>query len=204
MSRFQELWFEMGKRIASLISNIFNPFLVSLVLILLVSFESTTSTLDAVKWSLILIALSILPIYLVVIYLVRKNKIDGIFVRFRRQRNKLYALAVILAGASCIILFYLNAPLIMIALFVTEFFGTAIFMGINLRWKISLHTAFVATSAMLLVILYGPVATVAVVLVPLIAWTRLKLELHSLAQVVTGAFLAATIMVVVFYLFGLI
>lgn len=194
----------MIKRIANLTSIIFSPFLVGLALILLVSFESTASILDAIKWSLILIALSILPIYLVVVYLVRSNKLDGILGSIRQQRSKIYALAAILAGIGCIILFYLKAPLIMLALFATGFFGTAIFMGINLWWKISLHTAFIAASVTLLVILYGFMAAVAIVLIPLVAWSRLELESHSPAQLVAGALLATSILVVVFYLFGLI
>jgi len=194
----------MIKRIANLTSIIFSPFLVGLALILLVSFESTASILDAIKWSLILIALSILPIYLVVVYLVRSNKLDGILVSIRQQRSKIYALAAILAGIGCIILFYLKAPLIMLALFVTGFFGTAIFMGINLWWKISLHTAFIAASVTLLVILYGFMAAVAIVLIPLVAWSRLELESHSPAQLVAGALLAISILPAVFYFFGLI
>ena len=194
----------MKKRIANLTSIIFSPFLVGLALILLVSFESTASILDAIKWSLILIALSILPIYLVVVYLVRSNKLDGILGSIRQQRSKIYALAAILAGIGCIILFYLKAPLIMLALFATGFFGTAIFMGINLWWKISLHTAFIAASVTLLVILYGFMAAVAIVLIPLVAWSRLELESHSPAQLVAGALLAISILPAVFYFFGLI
>jgi len=194
----------MIKRIANLTSIIFSPFLVGLALILLVSFESTASILDAIKWSLILIALSILPIYLVVVYLVRSNKLDGILISIRQQRSKIYVLAAILTGIGCIILFYLKAPLIMLALFVTGFFGTAIFMGINLWWKISLHTAFIAASVTLLVILYGFMAAVAIVLIPLVAWSRLELESHSPAQLVAGALLAISILPAVFYLFGLI
>jgi membrane-associated phospholipid phosphatase len=72
-------------------------------------------------------------------------------------------------------------------------------MLINLRWKISLHTAFVAASATLLVMLYGWAAAVTVALVPLIAWARIELKHHSLAQAASGAVLAALIVFAVFY-----
>jgi len=77
-------------------------------------------------------------------------------------------------------------------------------MCVNLLWKISLHTAFVTASVTALIILYGSIAAVIVVLVPLIAWSRIELKHHSLAQVAAGALLAALIVVVVFYLFGLV
>jgi len=194
----------MRKRVATLTSNILNPFLVSLAVILLLSFESTSSTLDAIKWSLILIAVSILPVFSVVIYLVRKGRLDGVFTSARGQRTKLYWLAGACAGVGCVILVYCGAPPILVATFVAGLFAVVIFMGINLLWKISLHTAFVTALVTVLVVLYGWIAAVGVVLIPLMSWARMELKHHSLAQVATGALLAALIVVVVFYLFGLV
>jgi len=177
---------------------------VSLVIILLLSFASTSNTLDALKWSLISIALSILPVFLVIIYLVRDDRLDGIFTNVRGQRTKIYLLAGLCAGVGCVILYYLGAPLILVAVFIAGLSAVVIFMGINLLWKISLHTAFVAASVTVLFILYGWIAALAGMLVALIAWARMELGYHSLAQVATGTLLAVLIVVVVFYLFGLV
>lgn len=92
----------------------------------------------------------------------------------------------------------------LLAISVTGLSGAVVFMGINLWWKISLHTAFVAASVTVLVILFGPVAAIAIILLPLIIWARIELEHHSLAQAATGAILSASIVVLIFYLFGLI
>ena len=194
----------MRKRIASLTSNILNPFLVSIILILLLSFKSTSSALDAVKWSLISIAVSILPVFGGIIYLVRSQKLESAFINVRKQRTKIYLLAGVCAGIGCIILPYLEAPKELMATFVAGLSAVVVFMCVNLLWKISLHTALVTASVTILIILYGSIAAVTVVLVPLIAWSRIELKHHSLAQVITGAFLAALIVVVVFYLFGLV
>ncbi len=195
---------QMRKRIANLTSNILNPFLVSLIIILVLSFESTSSTLDALKWSLILIALSILPVFSVIIYLVRKGRLDGVFTSVRGQRTKIYWLAGACASLGCIILPYFGAPSILVATFVAGLLAVVIFMCINLWWKISLHTAFITASVTVLVILYGWIAAVTVLLIPLMSWARIELKHHSLAQVATGALLAALIVAVAFYLFGLI
>jgi len=194
----------LRERIASLTSNILNPFLVSPVLILLLSFKSTSCILDAVKWSLISIAVSILPVFLVIIYLVRNRILESPFINVRKQRTKIYLLAGVCAGVGCIIFHYLGAPKELIATFVAGLSAVVIFMCVNLLWKISLHTAFVTASATVLIILYGSIAAATVVLIPLIAWSRIELKHHSLAQVITGALLAALIVVVVFYLFGLV
>ncbi len=194
----------MRKRIANLTSNILNPFLTSLVVILLLSFEATSGILDALKWSLILITLSVLPVYAVIIYLVRSKRIESLFINVRKQRTKVYLLTGVCIGVSYVILRYFEAPPLLLATSVAGLSAVVVFMGINLRWKISTHSAFVAALVAILIILYGWMAAVTVVLVPLTAWARIRLEHHSLAQVATGALLAALIVVVVFYLFGLV
>ena len=194
----------MRRQIANLTSNILNPYLVSLVMILLLSFRSTASTGDAIKWSLLSIAVSILPVFSVIVYLVHNQKLEGIFVSPRKQRNKVYLLAIACAVIGCVILLYLGAPRVLVATFVAGLSVIFIFMCINLLWKISLHTAFIAASVTVLIILYGAIGTVTVVLLPPIAWARVELEHHSIAQVATGALLVALIVVAVFYLFGLI
>ena len=194
----------MRKRIANLTSHILNPFLVSLAIILLLSFKVTSSTLDALKWSLILIALSTLPVYAVVIYLVRSKRVEGLFINVRKQRTKVYLLAGVCAGVGYTVLRYFGAPETLLATSAAGLSTIVVFMFINLRWKISTHAAFVAASVAILIILYGWIAAVTVVLVPLIAWARIELAHHSLTQVITGALLATSIVVAVFYLFGLV
>jgi len=192
---------ETRRRIANLISNILNPFLVSLILILLLSFGVTSSILDALKWALVLTAFSVVPVYLAIIYLVRSGRLDNVFTNVRRQRTKIYLLAGGWAAAGCVVLLYLKAPPRLMAVSVAGFSTAIIFMCINLWWKISLHTAFIAASVTLLVILYGWVAMVAIVLLPLMFWARMELKRHSLAQVAAGALLSTLIVAVVFRIF---
>ena len=192
------------KRTAELISNILNPFLVSFIVIILISFESTSTTAEALKWSLISIAFSVLPVFTVIIFLVRNQKLQGMFSRVRRERNKIYLLATVCAVASCMFLYYSEAPLVLVASFVAGLSAIIIFMSINLLWKISVHTAFIAGSITVLIVLYGAIGAATAVLLPLLGWSRIELEHHSPTQVFAGALLAALIVVVVFYLFGLI
>ena len=191
----------MRKRVANLTSNVLSPIWLSLVLIFLLSFVSAPSPLDALKWSLLAMALSVLPVFLITIYLVRKGKLDAIFTNVRGQRTKIYLLAGLCVAIACIILIYLKAPSALVAGFITGISMAVIFMCINLWWKISLHTAFVAGSATVVVMLYGGIATAALALIPLMAWSRIELKCHSLAQVAAGAVLATLIAIAAFYPF---
>ena len=194
----------MIKRLAKLTSDILNPFLVTFAVTVLIAFESTASTAEAVRWALISIALSVLPIFIVVVYLVRQKKLDGIFVNPRHQRHRIYLLAFALAIIDCIVLFYLKAPQLLKVTFVAGLAAVFIFMVINRFWKISLHTGFIAASAAVLTIVYGVAGAWTVVLLPLVAWSRIATKLHSFSQVAAGALLAAAIVVVIFLSFGMI
>jgi hypothetical protein len=191
------------KRTARIISDILNPFLVGLGALFLISFSSVSSPLSALKWVLVSAALSLLPVFLFIIYLVRAGRLDGIFTEVRRQRTRIYLMAIGCATVGYIVLVLLRAPSVLLASFMAGLVGVIVFMLINLRWKISLHTAFSAAVATVLVVLYGWVAVVGVGLVALVAWAKLETGSHTLAQVVAGALLAVLIVVIVFYPFGL-
>lgn len=187
------------KQIASLISDILNPFIVSIILIFVLSFASSGSTADAFKWAFFALGLSVIPVFCVILFWFRKGKLDTIFTSIRQQRTRIYLIASLFAIAGCFILYYTNAPLTLFAGFISGLVSIIVYMVINLRWKISLHTAFVAGAATILVILYQWAGAVTVVLIPLTAWSRIELNNHSLAQTIIGALLASTVVVTVFF-----
>ena len=194
----------MGKKLAKLTSNIINPFLVSLAVFILLSFESAPGTSSAIKWALISLALSVFPVFIVIVYLVRNRKLEGIFINPQRQRHKIYLLSIGWAAAGCVILYFLGAPSVLVAAFVSGFSAMFIFMCINFAWKISIHTAFIAASITILIIVYGSIGAVTMILLPPVAWARRTLKHHSAAQVAAGALLSTLIVVIVFFIFGLI
>jgi membrane-associated phospholipid phosphatase len=193
----------MRERLARLTSNILNPFLLSFILIILLAVESTDSSSEAVKWALISIAISVLPVFLVVIYLVRQKRLEGVFANPRQQRNGIYILASALGAVGCGIMWYFNAPKLLSVTFSAGLASIIIFMVINRFWKISLHTAFMSASVTIITIVYGAIGALTILLLPPVAWARISLNQHSPAQVITGAVLSAVILLVVFWRFGL-
>ena len=194
----------MRQRLAKLTSDILNPFLVSFIIIILLALESTPRPIDALKWALVSLALSVLPVFTVVIYLVRRRMIDGIFVNTRQQRTGIYGLASALGAIGCGVLWYFGAPRVLLSAFTAGLSAMVVFMVINLFWKISLHTAFMAASVTILTIVYGAAGALAILLLALVAWARLERKMHSPWQVAAGALLAAGIVAGVFRCFGII
>ncbi len=194
----------MKQQLAYYASAILDPIIISLAVVVFLSFQSTSSASDGLKWSLLLVGVTVLPVSLVILYLVHKDKLEDIFIKVRRQRNKIYLLATLCTVACCAILFSFHAPLVLFATTVSALSAMLVFMLINFTWKISLHTAFAAGSVTVLILLYGTIGAFSAVLVPPIAWSRIELKYHSLAQTVAGALLSALIVIVVFHFFGLI
>jgi len=194
----------MKEKMGRIISNILNPFLVCTVMCIILAIEATNHIADAIKWIAITVAVSVVPVFAVVIYLVRRKKLDSIFINPREKRTIIYLLASVLAGVGCFILYYLDAPELMLASFLAGLVAVVIFTVINLYWKISLHTAFMSGSSTILTIVYGIPGALTILLLILLGWSRMQLKLHTLSQVVVGALLPAVVVVVTFWGFGLI
>ena len=194
----------MRERIAWLISNILNPFLMSGIVLVLLSFHNNPSIIDALKWAGIAIVISVLPVFVVVIWLVRRRKMDGFYDNTRNQRRFVYILASALGAIGCAAMWIFKAPELLAVTFTAGFIELAVFMGINYYWKISLHTAFTAGAVTILSLVYGVEAIWTLVFLPLVGWSRVQLKQHTLAQVVSGAALAAAIAAGIFGGFGVI
>ena len=193
----------MNNKLFSAVSNILNPFLVCTIVFILLAFEATNHAADALKWMAISIAISVVPVFAIVIYLVRRKKLDSIFINPREKRTVIYLLSSILAGIGCCILYFLEAPELMLASFLAGLVAVIIFTVINLYWKISLHTAFMSGSSTVLTIVYGIPGAVTILLLIILGWSRMQLKLHTLSQVVAGAVLPAIIVMITFWGFGL-
>jgi hypothetical protein len=192
-------------RTARLLSYVLNPFLVAFVVIVLLAAEASSGDPAATaRWAAISLALSVLPVFAAVVYLVRQHKLDGLFVTPRRQRTRIYVLASALGAIGCLVLWSTGAPKLLLTSFLAGLVAVVPFMVINLFWKISVHTAFVTASATVITIVYGAAGSPTLLLVPLIAWARLRLSLHSTAQVAAGSLLAGGIVTAVFWLRGML
>lgn len=192
----------MKKRIARLISNIVNPFLLSAVVLFLLAFRDTASTSEALKWVGISLGIGVVPMFIIVVGLVRLKKMDGLFENSNYQRRIVYLLACILGAAGCGLMWGLHAPELLAVTFTAGLIELVVFMGINYYWKISLHTAFAAATVTVVCLVYNVIALWTLIVLPLVAWSRLELKQHTLSQVIIAALLAAGVVAAVYGGFG--
>jgi membrane-associated phospholipid phosphatase len=194
----------MKQRIAHLVSNILNPFLVSFITVILIVYKAANTIGDAVKWGVITLAISVIPVLAFIIYRAKRKKTNGFFPETLGERKPVYLLTSGFALLGCGVVWYLKAPELLIASFITGLAAVVIFMVINLFWKISLHSAFIAASAAMLTAVFGLKAVWVFLLLPLVGWARLELKMHTFAQVSAGAILSVAIITAMFWIFGLV
>jgi membrane-associated phospholipid phosphatase len=121
---------------------------------------------------------------------VRSGAWNNMDVSRREQRPELLAVSLGLV-ATALAVFYVSGP-------TSAFVGTAhaavllvAAAGLNFKWKVSLHAAYTVFAALLLQP-FGPAALIAGVAVALaVAWSRVELGRHTVAEVVLGASLGA-------------
>jgi membrane-associated phospholipid phosphatase len=116
-------------------------------------------------------------------------------------------LILLVAGASVLVVLGLmlvfGAPREVMALVAAMLAGLALTLGVTLlaRWKVSLHAAVAAGTATTLVLVFGRWLLLAWLAVALVAWARVRVGDHTVAQVLVGVGLGALAAGTVFPLF---
>jgi membrane-associated phospholipid phosphatase len=124
-------------------------------------------------------------------YGVRRGRWSDRNVGARRPRLIVLAFITASAAVGLVLLVVLGAPRLLIGYLAFMLGSVAVLAAITLVWKISIHCAVASGSVAILALTYGPLVLFGYVLVALLAWSRVALEDHTVAQVVVGAVLGA-------------
>ena len=183
---------------ARLLTSIFAPAHLVIGLLLLVGAASHPSALRGLAWGILAALLIGVAPYSWVLLAVRRGRFTSRHIPERAQRLLPLGLAAGWAAASVAVMAILGAPRQLIALLLAMLAGLAVTAAMTTRWKISLHTAVAGGTATILIIVFGPALLSAAVLVVGIGWSRVHARDHTIAQVILGGLLGATIAAAVF------
>ena len=125
--------------------------------------------------------------FVVLVALVRAGKVTDHHVSDRRQRGPVLALSLVIVLGGFAALGLLHAPASVMAMVLALVGGIALLAIVSLVWKISGHAAAITSAAVSVLYLFGPGWWPALVLVPVVIWSRLLLRAHTLAQLLAGA-----------------
>ncbi len=189
-----------GRRLARLVTEVLAPAPVSVVALVVVVLRSASSPGEALRWLGIGVLFATLIPLAYIVRGVRRREITDHHVR-RREQRLLPLLVGILSVAVLLALFVLlRAPHELFALVGTMVTGLVVSLLVTLVWKISVHVGVVAGTIVILAVLFGPVLLLLAPLVVLVAWARVELGDHTVAQVIAGGLLGGAVAAVAFSL----
>ena len=187
--------------LARILSTVFNPFLTSLALFMILAHASARSTLDF-WWLLVLSTFftSFGPM-LYVFWLYGSDRISDLDMSVRHERESVFGAFVIFYLLGTIAMWLGHAPRMMIAAMAAFTLSTLIVQYITRYWKISTHALGITASLTALTLLYGNQTLPFAVLIPMVGWARVYLKAHTVLQVVAGTALGIVSTVLFFHLF---
>jgi membrane-associated phospholipid phosphatase len=185
--------------LARAVTELLAPANLAVAQLLLVSWYSSPG-LAGLGWGLLTATFCGLIPYGIVIAGVRRRRWTDRHVRLRQQRPVpfLAAMASFLVGLALLV--GLGAPRQLVALVVAMLTCLAATMFVTLWWKLSLHTAAASGTVAILVLTFGPLLVLALPVVALVAWSRIRLGDHTLAETLAGAALGGLVAATVFML----
>ena len=176
------------ERIANAISMVFLPPLVAIATFAVVSIHLADSGEDALLFALIAsVFVAILPVGYIAWMLRHELFHGGIDLELRQERQAPYLLAAASSGVGEAALWAVGAPASMLVLATLYGVSAVVMAVINRRWKISAHAAGAGIGLGAMVSSFGANALPLAILLPAICWARVRIDMHSRAQVIAGA-----------------
>jgi hypothetical protein len=186
-------------RLAYWVSQIGSPPLTGAGAALLIGF--TLSTAMAWQWILVYISLTILAPCAYIIWLVQAGKVADFHLPNREQRIRPLLLSLSAALVTWLVFDRMQAPRLLQMLASVNGVQTALFLVITLRWKISLHCTAATILSELAFVLFGAGAVPLTMSIPLVAWSRVHLQRHTIGQTVAGVLLGIGILTPALYMY---
>lgn len=129
-----------------------------------------------------------------IFWLLRRGLVSDFHLPRREERLKPMRLSLVTAVIGWLLLFRLAAPPLLLALSLANLGQSLLYFGITRYWKISIHTAVAAGLAVLVWHTWGLLAWPLLAAVPLVAWSRVYLRRHTVAQTVAGVGVGAFVL----------
>ena len=195
-------------KIAEIISTLTNPpsICIPLFLIICLTLSFTGDGFDLSKFITLeivsLIFASILPMAIILFWAKKLNTDKDISNRSDRYMPLIVGIVSYFIGFLICLIFKLDNFLTCLLLCYSV--NTGVVLLFTTKWKISVHTTGLSGPNGALILLLGPFGALIGILYPIIIWSRVLLEKHTLAQAIAGGVQGFFLTVIEMYLFSFI
>ncbi|AJT41169.1 hypothetical protein [Psychromicrobium lacuslunae] len=123
----------------------------------------------------------------------RKGKLSDHHVGERKQRAPIIIASLVSSTVGLLVLLLMQAPRISVIGLLAVSLGMIVVGVVNVFWKLSVHTAVAAFFVLGMADVLGLWWYLSVVVVLAVAWSRVVLKDHTVAQVCAGALAGAAV-----------
>lgn len=172
-----------------LLSHIFHPVIngsASFLVVGALANDFVDQRWRGVEWALVCITMLVLPPTIFFHYRMRRGAYSDDDISLRHQRYGLYMFSLGSLVLTSLALYSLSVPSIFLRLIGAATGIMVVCMVINFVWKISVHSASIATLATLTTRLLPPLGICLWIAAIAVGWARIRTGNHTLAQVVAG------------------
>jgi len=158
----------------------------------------------AVSWALALLAVSVgLPL-LLMLHGIRSGRVSDWHISNRAERLKPMTIVtgLLATGVPLALLILFRGPSTLTLAFAAAFGLTLFNVIVTFWWKISQHVSTIAASAIVATGILGIWAAPSLLLVPLVAWARVRVGAHTVLQTIAGGAAGFTFGLGALLLFG--
>lgn len=191
--------------IARVLSFILNPIFILIPIPFLLAYRQTYNIQVAFFWTIISFAL-LGVIGLFMLFSVWRGVFSDLDVSKQRQRPFLFLIAFLVTFLYWLLLFYFNGPKILLVAVLGILLSIVFITIVNRKIKASLHMATITAVLLTIGILYN-VSIITLILLPILAWSRVYIKRHSVSETIvgmsSGAFVTAVMYVSMKYILGL-
>jgi len=195
-----------SERTAAVVSRFLSPQYVAIPLLLLLGFYDVSPWYRGLIWVAVIALVSVAAPVLLLRRELRRGAISDWHISDRRERLQpvpiLASLVAVLLPLGLLVA--LDGPRLLRVACQSALLLVLLNHLITTAWKISQHVSSIAASTTLITATLGIGAAPVLLLVPLVAWARVKVGAHTVAQTVLGGALGSGITLAVLRLAGVV
>ncbi len=184
--------------LARLISIIASPLLITAPVSFALVFRTSQDPYYALVWTVVTMLFASF-VGLFVLYGVRQGFFSDFDISIKEERRPVFIFAGFVAILYFVAIYLLRGPTILMATIGAFMLGVLINSYVNKKIKASIHLAVFSSLTTVLGILYGGLFWGLVFLIPLVAWSRIKLKRHTFPETLVGTILGTLIVIILYY-----
>ena len=181
---------EFTNKLARFISTLFVPPSFTIIVFTLFAFILETESLKTLVTILVGFLFGFTAQIILFVVLRKRGKIVDLDASVKEERTTPFLISVGFHFIGLVILIIFQVNIISIVFWFCYISNTLITVLINKHWKISAHAMGAAGPLAAVTYAFGPIGLLFIVIVFLVGWSRIKLKVHNLAQVMAGILLA--------------